>query len=228
MARIAAPQRAALSRRTFRFFGDLSRHNRKAWMAANRERYQADVVAPLRGLVEALAPAVLSLHGGFETSARFGANLSRINRDIRFAKDKTPYRTRMYVSFSRAGISDGAELFVGIGDDVSVGFRSYGMSSGSALRAIGASRATDNPERLMGASRHLKRRYESYWYSAGKGAWTRHAGFPGKADDWERLKGLVVRKRLSPTAALRTSFIRDVAKTFEELFPLYRFAVMAD
>ena len=223
-----APGRALLSPKTFRFFGDLSRHNRKTWMDANRERYHADVVAPLRGLVEALTPVVLSLHGGFETSGRFGANLSRINRDIRFAKDKTPYRTRMYVFFSRAGIIDGAELFVGIGDDVSVGFRSYGMSSRSAIRAIGAARAVDNPDWLAGASRHLKRRYESYWYSSGKGAWTRHAGFPGKPEDWEVLKGLVVRKRLSPAAALRQCFIRDVGKIFEDLFPLYRFTVLAD
>lgn len=225
---MATTEPAALSRATFRFLRDLARNNRKPWMDANRERFQADVVASLRGLVEALTPVVLSLHGGFETSGHFGANLSRINRDIRFAKDKTPYRTRMYVFFSRAGISDGAELFVGIGDDVSIGFRSYGMSSRSALRAIGASRAVDNPDWLAGASRHLKRRYESYWYSAGKGAWTKHAGFPEKPEDWERLKGLVVRKRLSPPAALRASFIRDVAKIFEDLFPLYRFAVMAD
>jgi len=225
---MSEPAGAVLSRNTFRFFGELSRHNRKSWMDANRERYQADVVAPLRGLVEALTPALLSLNGGFETGGRFGANLSRINRDIRFAKDKTPYRTRMYVFFSRAGISDGAELFVGIGDDVSVGFRSYGTSARSALRAIGASRAADNPHWLVGAARHLRRRYESYWYSAGKGAWMTHAGFPGKPEDWERLKGLVVRKHLSPAAALRPGFVCNVAKTFEDLFPLYRFAVMAD
>ena len=102
------------------------------------------------------------------------------------------------------------------------------MSPRSPLRAIGAQRAADNPEWLKGASRHLRRRYESYWYSAGKAAWTKHAGFPGKLEDWERLKGLVVRKRLSPAAALRPGFSRAVAKVFEDLFPLYRFAVMAD
>ena len=228
MAGMATIERAALSPKTFRFFRELARNNRKPWLDANRERYRADVVAPLRGLVEALAPVALSLHGGFETSGRFGANLSRINRDIRFAKDKTPYRTRMYVFFSRAGVEDGAELFVGIGADVSVGFRSYGASPRSPRRAIGASRAAKNAAWLKSASRRLARRYDSYWYATCKGAWTKYAGFPGKPEDWERLKGLVVRKRMSPTAALRRSFIRDVARIFEELFPLYRFTVLAD
>ena len=36
---------------------------------------------------------------GFDTAARRGRNFSRINRDIRFAKDKTPYRTQMYLKF---------------------------------------------------------------------------------------------------------------------------------
>ena len=169
MAGMATIERAALSPETFRFFRELARNNRKPWLDANRERYQADVVAPLRGLVEALAPVALSLHGGFETSGRFGANLSRINRDIRFAKDKTPYRTRMYVFFSRAGVADGAELFVGIGADVSVGFRSYGASPRSALRAIGASRAAKNAAWLKSAARRLARRYDSYWYRTRKG-----------------------------------------------------------
>ncbi len=223
-----ATERAQLSRETFRFLRDLARNNRKPWMDANRERYQANVVAPLRALVETLAPVLASLHGGFETSGRFGTNLSRINRDTRFARDKTPYRTRMYVYFSRAGVADGAELFVGIGDDVSVGFRSYGASPRSALRSTGAARAADNAEWLKRASRHLARRYESYWYATRKGAWTKQAGFPGKPEDWEWLRGLVVRRRMSATAALRRSFVRDVAKVFEDLFPLYRFAVMAD
>jgi uncharacterized protein (TIGR02453 family) len=85
---------------TFRFFRDLSRNNSTVWMQANRERYQECVVHPMRRLCAELAPAILRLNPEFETSGRTGANLSRINRDIRFAKDKTPYRAQMYVKFS--------------------------------------------------------------------------------------------------------------------------------
>jgi len=94
-----AEPKALVTSETFRFFRDLSRNNRTEWMASNRDRYKQCVVQPLRALCEELAPAVLRLDARFETSGRTGANLSRINRDIRFAKDKTPYRTGMYVKF---------------------------------------------------------------------------------------------------------------------------------
>src|SRR5258706_14024371 len=69
-------------------------------MDANRERYQAAVVQPFRRLLEELAPTALELDSRFDTSGRTGANFSRINRDIRFAKDKTLYKTHMYLKFS--------------------------------------------------------------------------------------------------------------------------------
>src|SRR5260370_11961225 len=78
-----------------RFFRDLGRHNRKDWMDANRDRYRAEVVEPLRALLAALAPVALKLHPGFDTAGRTGVNFSRINRHIRFAKNQTPYRTQM-------------------------------------------------------------------------------------------------------------------------------------
>src|SRR5260370_7656133 len=91
-----AKSKAIITHDTFRFFRELSANNRTEWMQANRERYQECVVQPLRGLCEELAPAVLRLDPRFETSGRTGANLSRINPDIRFAKDKTPYRAQLH------------------------------------------------------------------------------------------------------------------------------------
>ena len=97
------------SREIFRFFKDLSRHNKKTWMDANRERYQASVVRPFRRLLEETAPAVLALDDRFDTAARNGQNFSRINRDIRFAKDKTPYRPQMYLKYAVPFAGDGEE-----------------------------------------------------------------------------------------------------------------------
>jgi len=42
-------------------------------------------------------PTVLALDDRFDATGRTGANFSRINRDIRFAKDKTLYKTQMYL-----------------------------------------------------------------------------------------------------------------------------------
>ena len=88
---------------TFRFFQDLGRHNKKSWMDANRERYQDCVVRTFRRLLDVMAPTVLALDSRFDTAARGGQNFSRINRDTRFAKDKTPYPPKAINSDFRHG-----------------------------------------------------------------------------------------------------------------------------
>src|SRR5438046_1555653 len=93
-------KKPVFTRETFQFFKDLGRHNHKEWMDRNRDRYQASLVQPFRRLLEETASAVLKLDSRFDTSGRTGANFSRINRDIRFAKDKTLYKTHMYLKFS--------------------------------------------------------------------------------------------------------------------------------
>jgi len=78
------------SSESFAFFQDLSRNNNKGWFDQNRERYEKHVSGAFRALLETLTPFVLKLNSQFETSGRTNGNFSRINRDIRFTKDKSP------------------------------------------------------------------------------------------------------------------------------------------
>ncbi|MGA2482253.1 MAG: DUF2461 family protein [Candidatus Acidiferrales bacterium] len=217
-----------LTSETFRFFRELAKHNRKEWMDANRARYQEHVVQPLRRLLEALAPSVLTLDPHFDVSGRSGTNFSRINRDIRFSKDKTPYRAQMYLKFPGQGGKgwEGGELYVGVSRNaVTVGFRAYfrEKSKSSALAQIALPRVLKNPAWPRRQRQRLGHHYESYWYSMEKREWTKHQGWPLAAEEWKGLLGWIVRKRLKPGAATRPSFARDVARVLRELFPLFRF-----
>jgi len=76
---------------TLRFFKQLATHNNKEWFEAHRDDYETNVREPMRELVEELdvrfarfAPEI----GGDPKRSMF-----RINRDIRFSKDKSPYKT---------------------------------------------------------------------------------------------------------------------------------------
>src|SRR4029077_10026090 len=88
---------AIITPATLRFFRDLKRNNRKEWMDANRDRYRADVDTPFRALLTAMTPELTHLHPDFDTAGRTGVNFSRINRDIQFARDKTPYHPHIYM-----------------------------------------------------------------------------------------------------------------------------------
>jgi len=72
------------------FFVGLKLNNSKAYFDAHRKQYDEDVKGPMLALLAALEP-------------EFGpAHLSRPNRDIRFAADKSPYKTNIYAD-SRDG-----------------------------------------------------------------------------------------------------------------------------
>jgi uncharacterized protein (TIGR02453 family) len=201
-------------------------------MQTNRERYQECIVQPLRHLCEDLAPAVLRLDSRFETSGRTGANLSRINRDIRFAKDKTPYRAQMYLKFGApfAGEGEAGQLYVGISaKTVTAGFRIYCGSKRkeSALGQIADARVQASPRWVAQQKKRLSRRYESYWYRMEKREWTKQSGWPD-AENWTKLQAWIVRQELGASAATREPFCKELVKIFRELYPLLRFTSLRD
>jgi uncharacterized protein (TIGR02453 family) len=211
----------------FQFFRELGRHNKKVWMDANRERYQETVVLPFRRLCEELSPAVLKLDPRFDAMGRRGANFSRINRDIRFAKDKTPYRTQMYLKFSvpLPGEMTSGQLYTGISAEaVTAGFRIYAEPRRklSSIAVIAEPRVAENPKFLAQQKKRLSKKYESYWYATVKGEWVQNYGWP-TARDWPKLQAWIVRKKLSPTAVTRASYPADVAKIFRDVYPLLKF-----
>jgi uncharacterized protein (TIGR02453 family) len=221
------------TRETFQFFKDLGRHNKKEWMEANRERYQSAIVQPFRRLLEEVAPAVLEIDSRFDVSGRTGANFSRINRDIRFAKDKTLYKTNMYLKFSVPPAAKGetGQLYTGISKDtVTAGFRIYsgGKRRESVLALIAEARVLANPRWPAQQKKRLGRKYESYWYTTVKGEWTQHNGWPVAPEDWKKIQAWIVRRKLTPALATRVSFPRDLAKIFRELYPLLRFTSLPE
>lgn len=196
-------------------------------MDANRERYRDAVVEPFRLLLDRLTPFALKLNGRFVVSGRVGENFSRINRDIRFAADKSPYRPQMYLYFSEP--AGGAQLYVGISaDTVTCGFRAYRESKDSSLATLARARGQEHPEFVEKLRRELGKSFESYWYRNEKGEWTKRRGWPLVPDDWKKLRGWVVRRKLPRAAATRPAFVPDVARIFSEVYPLYRFVASPD
>lgn len=85
---------------TIQFFLDLRFHNNAQFFHDEHDRYVRDVQTPFYELINALAPTMRDIDPQMEV--RPYKCLSRIHRDTRFSKDKSPYRDHLWVSFRRA------------------------------------------------------------------------------------------------------------------------------
>ena len=83
------------------FFQGLEKNNHKEWFHGHKKEYENDVKKPFLDLLDALIPELVKLEPTISTNPKDA--LFRINRDIRFAKDKTPYHTLLKAGFSPGG-----------------------------------------------------------------------------------------------------------------------------
>lgn len=73
----------------------------KAWFLEHRDEYERLVLEPMRELVKALEPAILSIDPLLICEPKVGRSISRIYRDTRFSHDKSIFRDVMWCVFIR-------------------------------------------------------------------------------------------------------------------------------
>ncbi len=84
----------------FAFLEGLKKKNDKAYFDKHRAQYDEFVVAPSRSFVVALGHELQQrVAKGFVAIPKANGSLGRINRDVRFSKDKTPYNTHLQFRF---------------------------------------------------------------------------------------------------------------------------------
>jgi uncharacterized protein (TIGR02453 family) len=77
----------------FAFFRELRANNERPWFEANKKRFRDSVQAPMSTFIAAMAPRLARISRNFVADPRpNGGSMFRIYRDIRFAKDKSPYK----------------------------------------------------------------------------------------------------------------------------------------
>jgi uncharacterized protein (TIGR02453 family) len=115
------------TRDTFTFLDDLAKNNDREWFDAHRHRYETHVKEPALRFIMDFAPELHRISPHFRADPRpVGGSLFRINRDIRFSKDKSPYKTHTGIHFSHESGKDAhapvfylhlepRQVFVGVG-----------------------------------------------------------------------------------------------------------------
>ena len=96
-----------IPREAFTFFKGLASHNNREWFQANKDVYERACRGPMQSLLAELAPTYGS------------GKLTRINRDMRFARGQAPYKTfiasvvgRHYISLSKDGLYIGTGIYM--------------------------------------------------------------------------------------------------------------------
>jgi uncharacterized protein (TIGR02453 family) len=83
------------------FFEELSENNHKDWFDDNRKRYQETVKKPFESFVNEMILRLQENEPDMQLTAKEA--IFRINRDIRFSKDKAPYKTHAGAGISKGG-----------------------------------------------------------------------------------------------------------------------------
>jgi uncharacterized protein (TIGR02453 family) len=87
------------------FFKNLAANNHKEWFDVNRKMYENEVKKPFAHFVSDLIEYIKKVNPSFELETKNA--IFRINRDIRFSKDKTPYKlfaSALISQYGRKGI----------------------------------------------------------------------------------------------------------------------------
>jgi hypothetical protein len=219
---------SGFSAQMFEFFASLrlAENNTKEWFDENRLFYQTEVLAPVKSFVADLGPLIHILNDAFDTDPRVGKTISRINNDIRFHKNRPPYRPWIYIGFPRRGENwkTGSLLFVGLeAHGISAGF----YPGGKQRQAGAVQEGIRNNLRLF--QRYLDERQiaEKYWELAdteagGVQKWP----LPRTARRWMNMDSFIVGEHFTANDPIlsRRRFLDRAQKILLDLYPLWLFA----
>jgi len=85
---------------TFTFLRQLGENNSRDWFNEHKSDYEAKVRGPSLAFIRAMAPELARIAPQFVADDRkLGGSLMRIHRDVRFSKNKLPYKTNIGIQF---------------------------------------------------------------------------------------------------------------------------------
>jgi uncharacterized protein (TIGR02453 family) len=93
------PGFSGFSKELPKFFQNLKKNNTKQWFEKHRNDYDEFVLIPARDFVVGMGNRLRKIAPGINAIPKINQSLFKINRDVRFSKDKSPYKTNMGIWF---------------------------------------------------------------------------------------------------------------------------------
>lgn len=210
------------SHETYEFFMAIRFNNNREFFHANHDWYERAVRRPSMQLAEALQDTVFAIDPDIEV--RPNRAVSRINRDLRFSKDKSPYRDYIWLHYRRPAEEHGpipAFYFdIGSSGEVScgMGFYSQNRPMLNALRQY----LTKDPDGFRAIVAPLMGRFDFFANSF------KRISVPDSVPEdlrpWYTLKNFYLQKQTSDPAIIESPELANwVIDGFNALAPLYHF-----
>jgi len=93
--------------KTMKFLKQLALNNERDWFNTHKQDYEDMVRTPALNFISDFTDELMMISPHFKTDARkMGGSLKRIYRDMRFSKDKTPYKLNIGIQFRHEKAKD--------------------------------------------------------------------------------------------------------------------------
>lgn len=212
------------------FLNQLKKNNNRSWFQKHKEEYEHNVRFPMQCLIASLAREMADVAPEIEFNPK--RSIFRIYRDVRFSKNKSPYKTNIAASFDQRGRNkspvETPGLYVGIEPgSIFIGGGLY-MPTGDQLKAIRKS-IVDHPDGYLEivTDRRFKKQFGNV---QGEKLQKAPLGYPKDHPLIEHLKHkqfFVGKEYEDESACLKSGFLGTVVKVFSDTMPLVRWLTSA-
>ena len=214
----------------FRFLRDLARNNQKAWFEANRDVYEREVRDPMRRFVEAVDTRLASIAPEIVGDPR--RSMFRIHRDVRFSRNKAPYKTNAGAWFYHRnagrkvgtdGEGGGAGFYFHI--DPSTCFMAGGIWMPARPALLGIREAiAEHPAALprLTGTPVFRRHFDELSPAAKLRRVPRDFPADHPAGEWLKLQSFTARAMIERDVVTSPRLVDHLCRDFERLVPLVR------
>jgi uncharacterized protein (TIGR02453 family) len=207
---------------TLGFLRSMAANNCKAWFEEHREECRRLLQEPLQQLASVLAGPLLAIDSDLVVEPR--RVVSRIHRDTRFSRDRSPYKTTMWLTFKRpiTNWQDAPAYFFEItADSYRFGMGFYSASKGTMDRL--REEIEQRPERFRQAVAFLGEQ-DTFVVEGELYKRVLRPDLPEDLQGWHRRRSLYLVCNRQPDKALFTHRLADdLRKGFFLLAPFYSY-----
>jgi len=87
------------SKQSLKFFSDLQKSNNKDWFSENRDVFDSEILLRAKAFVADMGNRLKKITPDIVADPRTDKSIFRIHRDVRFSKEKIPYKTHLGIYF---------------------------------------------------------------------------------------------------------------------------------